>query len=235
MNREKERERQRKYRQGLRAQDETRGDRTNIDPENYKRDVPVQVWLNSNELATLSEWLDEHQRTKFMSEIVSESIRILVGNLVTSGEATFVEDTLAAREMLEWKYRIKLKEVKDGTRGKNNIRHNATLTEKRRELGDRIGYVENITNDADKPIYKGRDGRSIDGRWVSDEEFKKMSGGRTPEEINKLANEISIKNRIAKGEVSVDSNAGMERAKEADDKAVNMPIGPEVKKEDRNG
>lgn len=138
-------ERGRRYRKGIKVEDETRGNAA-INPVRYKKDIPVQVWMESRYLATLSEWLDKSERTRRLSEVVQKGIEILVDHLVMSDQIKMVDDSVAARDMLVYKYGIKIRDTY-GARGRNNRIHNAVLTERRRELGERIDY--NVASGAD--------------------------------------------------------------------------------------
>jgi len=147
---------QRRYRQRLKTGDsnyvenETRGN-SMIDPRSYKKDVPMQAWMDSRDIATLSEWLDVEERTKYMSEVVQEGIRILVEHLVSNGIVERIEDTTEARRLLEWKYKINLSQRK--ARGGKNALHNQVLTEKRRLEGEiivRSEGREDILNELEK-------------------------------------------------------------------------------------
>ena len=63
-------------------------------PKTYKGDVIVQVWMNSRVLATLSAWLDsEGNYTRFMSEVVRESLTILCDHLVANNKGKFENKT----------------------------------------------------------------------------------------------------------------------------------------------
>lgn len=231
-NRETDRRRQQRYRDKIKAVDSTCGNSA-IDPATYKRDVPVQVWLESRHLASLSEWLDKFARTKYLSDIVADSIRVLVENLIESGEMEMVESPIEAREMLEWKYRVKLP-LDRGSRGRNNARHNAVLTAKREELGY-FKYKRQATNDRDIPI------KYVDGRY-SDEiendpvvqkyrelersgELDRIARKRQEAELRESADaqrrSIELSKPALENCVDVDEN--MRRARAQDAKLDNMP------------
>lgn len=123
--------RQRRYRNNLKGASEFARDKTSgnsvLDPISYKKDVPVQAWVDSRDIATLSEWLDMKGRTKYLSEVVQEGLRILVNHLVETRVINKVESTAKARELIEWKYRINLGRSK---RGRRNALHNQVLTDR---------------------------------------------------------------------------------------------------------
>lgn len=106
-------------------------------PKSYKGDVVVQMWIDSRILATLSNWLDKQGNyTRFMSEVVKDSLEILVNHLVEDG-IELVDDTIYARQLLEMKYRINLNK---GDRGSRNVQHNVALSNSRKALA---GQVQN--------------------------------------------------------------------------------------------
>ena len=129
-------ERQRRYRQKAKLENETRGNAA-VNPVTYKKDIPTQAWVESRYLATLSEWLDRRKRTRRLSEVVQEGIRVLVDHLVNNGDVRMVDDSVAAQDMLIDKYGIVIRRGY-GARGKNNSLHNAVLTERRREVAGSI-------------------------------------------------------------------------------------------------
>lgn len=89
--------------------------------------------MDSRVLATLSRWLDKSDNyTRFMSEVVKDSMSMLCDRLVEIGEVEMVDDTMHARQMLERKYRVNLN---PGDRGRRNRQHNVLLTEKRKQIG----------------------------------------------------------------------------------------------------
>lgn len=124
-----------KYRPGEFKEDSTKGS-SRVIPKTYKGDVFVQVWLDSRKLATLSNWLDSNSAfTKFMSDVVRESLNILVRHLVEVEAAHLIDDTSYARDMLRTKYRVNLNQ---GNRGLKNAFHNIKLTEDRRNISGSI-------------------------------------------------------------------------------------------------
>ena len=102
-----------------------------INPKKFKGDVITQVWLDSRVLATLSNWLDkESVMTRFMSEVVRETLEMVVDNLVKDSRVKMVEDTDTARDLLQHKYRVNLnsKDKNGRVRGEKNIVHNIVLS-----------------------------------------------------------------------------------------------------------
>lgn len=109
--------------------DETRGS-SKMNPVKYKGDALVQVWVDSRVLATLSNWLDiEGNFTRFLSEVIRDSLQVLCDSLVENGKAVMIDDTVEARKLLERKYRVNLNPK---GRGKKNKLHNIVLSEKRK-------------------------------------------------------------------------------------------------------
>jgi len=130
-------ERQRRYRQRVAMENETRG-RSILNPKSFKKDMTVQAWMDSRYIATLSRYLDNEYRTKYLSEVLQEGIRILVDHLVKAGQIEMVEGSAEAREELEWKYRIDLSKYR--RKGAKNSAHNDALVERVRD--NRIDHVE---------------------------------------------------------------------------------------------
>ena len=125
-------------------EDSTKG-RAITEPINYKGDVMVQVWLDSRLLATLSNMLDNNGYfTRYMSEVVRETLELYMESAINSGLVKMVEDTGNARELLSRKYRIKLNKV---DRGKRNILHNMILSERR--IKDGMEKLRRKGNDID--------------------------------------------------------------------------------------
>jgi hypothetical protein len=123
------------------AVDSTRGSSL-INPINYKGDVLVQVWIDSRMLATITRWMDSKGNyPKFMSQAVRRPLEVLTGFLVDSDEVEMVDDTAEARKMLERRFNIDLNR---GGRGTKNVMHNMALSDRRGELGDRIGKEQKI-------------------------------------------------------------------------------------------
>jgi len=230
---ESNRVRQRRYRQRVRVENETRGNAM-IMPVSYKKDVPVQVWMESRYLATLSVWLDANERTKYLSEVVQEGIRVLVDHLVRSGEVDMVDDSVAARDMLRWKYRIKLEDTKYGSRGKNNTLHNAVLTEQRREIAGSVVRGEGSRDMREIAVHESR------SEYVPDEVYEKVTGMSRGEirELDRKLQAEKVRDRLQrepdntplydpskpyrKDEATVDVEENVRRMKEADEKLEDM-------------
>lgn len=99
-----------------------------IDPEEFKNDSLVQVWMDSRVLATMSNWLMEEESIdcRFLSEVVRDSVQQLCMLLVENGRVEFVEDTNEAKGLLYQKFRTKFNR---GGRGKKNLLNNQLLSE----------------------------------------------------------------------------------------------------------
>ena len=146
--------RRRRAKIGELKQDCTDGQFSILNPISFKGDALVQVWMDSRELATISEWLDKTgSYTRFLSEVVKEGLHILCEELINDGEIDMIEDTLEARGMLEAKYRIglnpktsranpKLTGERASRRGEKNALHNIVLSERikeqRNEMPDKV-------------------------------------------------------------------------------------------------
>jgi hypothetical protein len=129
------------------AEDSTKG-LSLINPLNYKGDVLVQVWVDSRVLATLCRWLDKNEvYSRFMSQVVRRPLEVVADMLVSNGEVEMVDDTAEARALLERRFGVDLSR---GGRGTKNTMHNIVLSDRRSELGERIGRGSKF-NDANKP------------------------------------------------------------------------------------
>lgn len=145
-------------RRGEYREDCTDGRFSVLNPVRFKGDALVQVWLDSRELATISEWLDKDSyHTRFLSEVVKDGLHILCENIVENGEVEMIEGTAEARTLLEDKYEINLN---PNGRGEKNVFHNQILSEKKRaERGavpDRIRELQRVA----KETYKTVSGKS---------------------------------------------------------------------------
>jgi hypothetical protein len=112
------------------VEDSTKG-RSRVNPRKYKRDVLMQVWLQSRHLATLLKWLeDEGMFVRFRSEIVQITLEQVVEHLVSTGVVEMVEYAEDAQKLLE---RFEVKSNIDGRgRGGKNTFHNLTLDDRRK-------------------------------------------------------------------------------------------------------
>ena len=135
-----------------RKRDSTKG-ASLLDPESYKGDVLVQVWMDSRKLATLSRWLDEQGNyTRFMSEVVNYSTALLLDFLVSNKETKMIEDTTEARNVLEVRYRVNLNPA---GKGMKNKLHNIVLSDRRKRLGGRIEIgdrTKTVSDDVKKAV-----------------------------------------------------------------------------------
>ena len=136
--------RRRRGKIGEYKEDSTDGQFSVLNPVQFKGDALVQVWMDSRELATISNWLDKTGAyTRFLSEVVKDSIHRLCVEIVESGEVDMVEDTNVARSIIEQKFRINLNP--DG-RGEKNALHNIVLSERikieGREIPDKVRELQ---------------------------------------------------------------------------------------------
>ena len=145
-------------RKGEHKEDCTDGGFSILNPITFKGDALIQVWMDSRELATISEWLDKNgYRTRFMSEVVKEGLHILCEDLVSGGEVNMIEDTIIARRMIEDKYNIclnprtaksKITGNRDSRRGEKNALHNIILSErKRNEVPNELRELQEKTKE----------------------------------------------------------------------------------------
>lgn len=96
-----------------------------LNPITYKRDVFVQVWIQSRYLAILDQWLEDGGiRNKYMAGIVNKTIEQVINSLMESGEIKNLLTCQGARDYLEFKFNTKLNIA---NRGKKNILHNLHL------------------------------------------------------------------------------------------------------------
>jgi hypothetical protein len=129
-------------------EDSTRGSSV-INPLTYKGDVLIQVWIDSRILATLCDWLEKNGNyPRFMSEVVREPLRVMFETLTHGKDVDIVDDTNEARRRLTQRFRVDLSR---GGRGGKNVLHNQILTDRRRELGERIKPEQKVPDIA-RPI-----------------------------------------------------------------------------------
>jgi len=219
-------ERQRRYREKRKMEDETRGSTSDLNPKSFKKDMTVQAWMDSRYIATLSRYLDEEYRTKYLSEVLQEGIRILVDSLVKAGKVKMIEGSDEARDELEWKYRIDLR--KYFRRGAKNAVHNDVLTERVRE--NRIDSIKINEPDRENVIQAIDSGNQSDfmKRWREAEKsgaINKIASSRMIEE----AKEREINNRYNHPNlIDEDDLAALnaKKVREVDEKVANMPDVP---------
>lgn len=141
-----------RYHKQRKVSDSTKGRSYLHNPQTPKKDIYVQLWVESRMLATLSRWLDDKEMigTRYMSEAVRIPLEMLVEHLVKSGQVELVESFREARDILRMKYHVKLN---DGDRGLKNVLHNDILEERERgkEKGplDRFESDRSYTNDSE--------------------------------------------------------------------------------------
>ncbi len=120
-----------KYKPGEYVQDSTKGASLLSNPKTYKRDVLVQVWMQSRHLATLLNWLESSgRRVRFRSEIVQFTVEEIVKHLRDSKGCEIVEFADEARNTLMERFGV---ESNPKHRGEKNALHNMMLDDKRRE------------------------------------------------------------------------------------------------------
>lgn len=184
--------RRRRAKIGELKEDCTDGQFSILNPVNFKGDALVQVWMDSRELATISEWLDKTgSYTRFLSEVVKDGLHILCEELVNDGEITMIEDTLEARGMLEAKYRVCLNPKtsktsnvtgrRDSRRGEKNVLHNIVLSERIRERMNEVpDKVRELQRKA-REVYKETEGSGS----ILDELMQMGKGGNSETDESK--------------------------------------------------
>lgn len=114
------------------AKDATRGRCPMINPFNYKPDTQVQVWLDARKLVMLDNWLEDNGiRIRHMSEIIKETIDVVIEQLLSNELVEKVEYSKIARDSLMYKF--KKKTLNPGNRCMRNVAHNLHLDERRKE------------------------------------------------------------------------------------------------------
>lgn len=177
-----------------------------INPMKYKGDVLVQVWIDSRVLATLSCWLDESgERTRFMSEVMKESLKILCEHLVNNGLVKMMEHTAHARAMLERKYGTNLN---PGRKGLKNALHNTVLSDRRggemnrtvvktRNREFSAGEIERAVRIADERM-KREESMFDNGERKDFSSTLVVKNKMTDEELEMKAREIEERDRAAR-------------------------------------
>jgi hypothetical protein len=205
-------------------EDETRGS-ARMNPRHYKGDVMTQTWIDSRILATLSVWLDtEGIMTRFLSEVMRETLEMVVANLVKDGKIKMVEDTDEARNMLKRRYRINLNAK--GKTGKDigwkNLSHNQSLSCRRVESGEISGYnpASRFIDDTSfnkntkvdeppvqtkgEPSEQPKNNRAIDN--VSKEDLDKMVEIMKEKEYEDIVKKAKAEVEIIKDNADIDEN-----------------------------
>ena len=202
-------------------EDSTKGGSLMV-PVSYKGDVLVQVWMDSRVLATISQWLDtERNYTRFLSEVVKSAMQILCNHIVETEVVKMIDDTVDARTLLEAKYRVNLNP--EG-RGLKNKLHNITLSERRKELGDRIKVDSRVDTVYDSASESG-------SHFTTDEEWKRIQD-RIKEEDEKERKAELEKAIALKNEVKVKPKAKSDIPKKLDDEEWRLKIA-EIERKDR--
>ena len=112
--------------------DSTRG-KAFSNPETYKRDVPMQVWLQSRHLATLMKWIEKEgfvSMVRFRSDILKIVVEQLVIHLTESGAVKMIDTAQEAHAILEGRFGIPCNPQEKGRR---NTIHNFELDDRRYE------------------------------------------------------------------------------------------------------
>ena len=164
-------------------EDSTRGKSLLINPQTFKGDVLVQVWVDSRILATLSNWLDTHgSYTRFMSEVVKDTLKASVEMLVKQGEVDFIDDTTDARNLLVAKYRVNLNPA---GKGMKNVIHNQLLSNKNKGMEGKF-----VANKGPLGVVENKVEVPTDFR-TSDEEYERMR--MKIEEADRLERDAELK------------------------------------------
>ena len=171
-----------RYNKHQKVEDSTKG-KSDINPRTYKRDVLMQVWLQSRHLATLLKWLEDGGSViRFRSEIVQITLEQVVEHLVNTDAVKMVEYAEDAQKMLE---RFGVESNPSGRGGKNAF-HNLTLDNRMRE---------NRSDD-----HSGHSGYSFTDEHLKDEDIPRQSKGDKQPEPEQPKSNRAIDN-IDEGEV----------------------------------
>ena len=199
---ESRQERRRRSKIGEYKEDCTDGKFSIINPKSFKGDVVVQVWIDARELATISDWLDKSGSfTRFLSEVVKDSLHMFCGELVDSGEVDMVEDTNEARYMLEKKYRINLN---PNGRGEKNVLHNIVLSNRKREEREKIpDNIKELQRDA-KETYREIEREENDKNSIIFKELERIERGEI--EVKPQISQISQISQEYVGDKTNDGN-----------------------------
>jgi len=173
------------------VEDSTKGS-AQVNPVTYKGDALVQVWLDSRVLASLSNWLDEDGNvTRFMSDVVRDSLQILCEHLESIEEIKMIDSTVDARRLLEMKYRVNLNPQ---GRGKRNALHNIILSDKRQSLGRNVRK-------------RGLSGQPKSSCTISDEAIRSIAENT----VNKFRANRSVESGVVREGMSDDEMAERDR------------------------
>ena len=208
-------ERRRRSKIGEYKEDCTDGKFSIINPKSFKGDVVVQAWIDARELATISDWLDKSGSfTRFLSEVVKDSLHLLCGELVDSGEVDMVEDSNKARYMLEKKYRVNLN---PNGRGEKNALNNKVLSDRKREEREKIpDNIKELQRDA-KETYREIEREENDKNSIIFKELERIERG-----------EIEVKPQIPQEYVGDKTNDG-NRVKNKDEDFVDVAKAEKVR------
>lgn len=100
-----------------------------LDPQEYKRDCVVQLWIDARILSGLVDWLESHDNyPRTLSEVVRNPLEILVEHLQQTEELKLTDDTAEARTRLQKRFRVNLN---PRGKGKKNALHNEILSHRR--------------------------------------------------------------------------------------------------------
>ena len=138
-----------KYKSGKYVEDSTKGN-SMINPRTFKNDAYVQVWLQSRDLATLDRWLESNGvGVRYLSEVIRESLKVLIDSIVTNYGVVYVESVDDAREWLWNRFRVNLN---PGEKGRKNEMHNRILCNNLGIKKERDNDFEHYPEDLKKRI-----------------------------------------------------------------------------------
>ena len=160
--------------------DSTRGSALS-NPETYKRDVPMQVWLQSRHLATLMKWIENEGIVgliRFRSDILKIVVEQLVIHLTESGAVRMIDTAQEAHAILEGRFGVP---CNPDDKGKRNTLHNFELDERRHERAG--GYAPPESSyERTKPITESKPSTSTKrytGGPITKEQRKEAEAFRT--------------------------------------------------------
>lgn len=189
-----------RYRTEPYKEDSTDG-KSVINPIRYKGDVLVQVWVDSRVLASLALWLEKSGKfPRFMSDVVRIPLYSMLDVLAEAGDAEMIDDTSEARKLLERWFRVNLNR---GDKGMKNILHNQVLSDRRKDLAERISKVDSYkdvviparkrkadSKVVDEALRRYRELEESEGKKLVDKEVKRAeASGIVADSPRKLSEE----------------------------------------------
>jgi len=197
-----------RYKPGIYTEDSTKGASLLGNPKTYKRDVLVQVWMQSRHLATLLNWLESIDRkVRFRSEIVQFTVEEIVKHIRDSKVCEVVEYASEARDILKDRFGV---ESNPKHRGEKNALHNMMLDDRRREsdvdlVATGMKIMESMKKEGEKERVPKKDDSEV---------IEPVETGTTKTTIPSIARQRSKEeieaDRIAKDEAEKEKLKGLD-------------------------